>query len=165
MNAPARPPSPPPTSEVIPIERLTAPRDRFRCERLRCVLRVEDCVERQKTRIANPVSYARREDGRALYPSCATCDVGKGIAARFPALRDRPARKHRRRGPVPTHLRKAVLPVPGMEGLDANLDAQGEVDEVEIFAAALDDGDTLDVSDADGEEIDGDGAEDPDDDA
>lgn len=94
-HAPTASPAP-----FVPVEALTAPRDRFRCDRLHATLTAEDCIERQKRA---DVAEAAREKQPGVSPfasrwstqfaTCRRCPVGMQIARRFPKVARAPMRR------------------------------------------------------------------------
>lgn len=66
---------------VVPVERLTSRRDRFRCEPLRCDLRAETCLDRQdRGRVKGRAAPAAQSE---LFAMCVSCALGARVARAF----------------------------------------------------------------------------------
>lgn len=79
--------SAPALAHLVPVEALTVPRDRFRCERLSCVLSAQTCVDRQKrARVGDSDNGQQGKDTRSIsFASCYDCPVGVVVQQRVPA--------------------------------------------------------------------------------
>lgn len=73
------------SSPIVPVERLTELRDRFRCEKLHCTLSAQGCLYRQKRALIGDADNGLQP--RSLtYGSCYQCPVGFQVRERFPAV-------------------------------------------------------------------------------
>jgi hypothetical protein len=71
--------------DIVPVERLTRRSDRFRCDALHASLSASTCVARQLARHENGRNqHTHKPQEWAVYPTCASCSVGREIAARVP---------------------------------------------------------------------------------
>ncbi len=97
MSVTPAPPAPTASpAPFVPVEALTAPRDRFRCDRLHATLTAEDCIERQKRA---DVAEAAREKQPGVSPfasrwstqfaTCRRCPVGDADRPEAPEGRPR----------------------------------------------------------------------------
>ena len=74
-----------PASElpVLPVDRLTQPRERFRCEPYRCTLTAEACLKRQRQAQTNRGGTIGREPMVTTHcADCADCALGRVVAQR-----------------------------------------------------------------------------------
>lgn len=67
---------------VLPVDELTGPRDRFRCERLAAVITAETCSLRQRRTWVGTRTQTRPAEIRPEHISCADCAQGRDVASR-----------------------------------------------------------------------------------
>lgn len=97
---------------ILPISALTSRSDRFRCTELHATLSAAVCVERQTARHEGKSS---NQQDWFKFPFCASCTVGREVAARVPAKHGPvcavcgvPVRGAGKRTPLCPEHRKAV---------------------------------------------------------
>jgi hypothetical protein len=72
--------------QILPVERLTRPLDRFRCEPFRAMLTVRACLARQTATWAGGRMKGHGPKVHAEHPECVACELGAAVARQVPPV-------------------------------------------------------------------------------